>query len=69
MKVTWHPKNLLLAVALVVVFVIALNVAIDFRVGAAACLVGLIVYLLLDVLLTLNPVRWWHERNYRSHRS
>ena len=67
MTVTWHPKNLLLAAAFLVIFAVALNVAIDFRTGTATGLAGLLVYLFLDVVLTLHPARWWHERRYRTH--
>ncbi len=58
MKTTWYPQNLLIAVALVGLFAVALRVAIDFRTGAVAGLLALIVYLAIELGLTLNPAVW-----------
>ena len=66
MTFTWHPRNLLVAIVLSGAFAIALNVALDFRTGTAVGGLAFLVYLVVDVLLTLNPARWNHAR--RQHR-
>ena len=64
MRVTWHPRNLLIGVLLVVVFALALNTAVGVRTGAIVGTAALLVYLLVDVLLTVNPARWGERRRH-----
>ena len=59
MNVTWYPRNVLLAVVVLVVFVAALNLAGDFYRGAATGAAALIAYLSVDTILTFNPAQWW----------
>jgi hypothetical protein len=61
MKFTWYPRNLLIAVALLLAFAAALNTAVDFERGAVAGVLGLIVYICTDVVLTVNPAQWWRQ--------
>jgi uncharacterized membrane protein len=67
MTVTWHPRNLLITVVLIAVFAVALNIAIEFQTGALMGAGAFFVYLLVDVLLTLNPSpRWWERPHHRQ---
>lgn len=62
MHVTWLPRNLILAVALVGLFAWALRVAIDFRAGAVVGLLALLSYLAFEIGLTFNPGVWGRKR-------
>ena len=68
MKVTWYPKNFLVAVVLLIAFAATLTVAMNFRAGATVGVGGLLAYLFLDVVLTFVPAQWWPERDHRSLR-
>lgn len=61
MTLSWYPKNLLIAVALVGLFAAALRVAIDVRTGVVAGLLALMVYLAIELGLTFDPAVWWHR--------
>jgi hypothetical protein len=58
MRVTWYPKNVLVAGALLALFAAALRVAIDFRIGAATGLLALMAYMAIEMGLIVNPDAW-----------
>ena len=64
MRVTWYPRNVLLAIVLLALFAWGLRTAVDFRTGAVVGLLALLTYLAFEVGSTFNPGVW-----RRSHRS
>jgi len=62
MKVTWYPRNVVVAIVFLTAFAAAVDLAIDFRGGAIVGVVALIAYVGLETLLTLNPAGWWRKR-------
>ena len=66
MKLTWYPRNLVVAVVLLAAFAAALSLAIDFRRGAVVGVLALIAYVGLEAILTFNPAQWWRDRRSRT---
>jgi hypothetical protein len=65
MTLRWYPKNVLVGVVLLAAFAVAVDLAVDFRRGAAVGVLALIAYLSLDAVLTFNPAQWWRHRTPR----
>jgi hypothetical protein len=62
MHVTWYPKNILAGLALLVALALAINLAVDVRRGVAMGLLAGIAYLIVDVVLSVNPGVWRWRR-------
>jgi hypothetical protein len=58
MRVTWYPKNILIGLALLAAFELAMNLAVDVRRGVAMGLLAAVAYALVDVILSVNPGAW-----------
>ena len=58
MRVTWYTKNILTGLALLVAFGIAVNLAVDVRRGVAMGLLAAVAYVIVDVILSVNPGVW-----------
>ena len=58
MRVTWYPKNILAGLALLVVCVTAFNLAVDVGRGVAMGLLAAVAYVIVDVILSVNPAVW-----------
>jgi len=58
MRVTWYPKNILAGLALLVAFGVAISLAVDVQRGVAMGLLAGIAYLIVDVILGVNPGVW-----------
>lgn len=61
MRVTWYPRNILLAVALLGLLAFALRLAIDFRAGAVVGLLALLCYIGVDAGFSFNPRAFGRE--------
>lgn len=66
MTVNFHPGMLLATAVFVVAFGSVLSMAIDTKQGVAVGVLGLLAYLLVEVLITFNPVVWWREQRNRQ---
>jgi len=64
MRVTWYPRNVLYAVALLWLLVFALRLAIDFRAGALVGLLALLCYVGVDAGFSFNPRAFGRERRH-----
>ncbi len=65
MTVTFRPWRLLATAVFVVAFGSVLSIAIDTKQGVAVGVLGLLAYLLVEVLIAFNPVVWWREQRNR----
>ena len=62
MRVTWYPKNILAGLALLVAFGVAIDLAVDVQRGIAMGLLAGIAYLIVAVVLGVNPAVWrWRQ--------
>ena len=63
MRVTWYPKNILAGLALLVAFGVAINLAVDVWRGVAMGLLAGIAYVIVDIILSVNPGVWrWRQQ-------
>jgi hypothetical protein len=58
MRVTWYPKNVLAGLALLTLFAVAMNMAIDVKRGVAMGLLAAVAFVIVDVILSVNPAVW-----------
>jgi hypothetical protein len=65
MDITWYPRHLLVTAVFLVLFAVALNLAIDAHQQAAAGVLALLAYIGLEVWLTFNPARLPKTRRTR----
>ncbi len=63
--VSFYPKRLLLMAVAIIALGSILAVAIDARQGVAVGLLGVSAYVLIELLVTFNPVVWWRQRRHR----
>jgi len=61
-SVTVYPRNLLVGALMLALFAWGLNLALDFRSGAAIGVLALLLYLVFELGLTSNPSGWWRGR-------
>jgi hypothetical protein len=62
MTFTFYPKALLVTAVFVVMFGATLLLATDVRRGIAATgMLGVLAYVLVEVLATVNARSWWRE--------
>ena len=58
MRVTWYPKNILAGLALLVALGIAFTLAVDVGRGVAMGLLAAVAYVIVNIILSVNPGVW-----------
>ncbi len=67
MTVTFYARNLLVTFAFLVMFGATLGMAVGVRDGvAAACVLAVLAYFLIEVVGTVNPAAWWRLSRHDS---
>ena len=64
MTVTWYPRNILLGLVLLLAFAAVLGLAVDVQRGVAIGIGAVVVYAIVELVLSVNPATW--QRRGRS---
>ena len=62
MAIAFYPKRLLITALFIVAFGAMLSVATDLRQGLTVGALAVLAYLLIEVLIVINPAVWWQSR-------
>ena len=66
MNVTWYPKNIVVGLALLALLGLALNTAVEVRLGAVVGLAAIVVSTIVDLFFSVNPAVWQLKRRPRK---
>ena len=58
MRVTWYSKNIAIGFAMLALFAVAMNLAMDVQRGVAMGLLAAIAYATVDITFAVNPGVW-----------
>lgn len=62
MTVTFYPKRLLLTAVFIVAFGLMLEMATDLRRGVVVGVLAVCAFVLIELLIVVNPAAWWRSR-------
>jgi len=62
MRITFHPRRLLLTAAFIIGLSAVLSLATSERHEGVLGIAGVVAYLLFDIFFTVNPAVWWRGR-------
>ena len=62
MTISWYPKNIVIGLVLAAVLAETLQLAADVQRGMVVGVLGIVAYVIVDVLLSVNPAVWRRRR-------